>query len=47
MQIMKRAAQRAFDSMAASGGIRLAVDVVPHQQFAEWGLHRIERAEEI
>ena len=41
------AAQRAFDSLAQPGGIRMAVDVDPHQQFAEWGLTRIEAADDL
>jgi hypothetical protein len=43
----REAAQRAFDSLAAKGGIRLAVDVDPHEQFAAWGLTRIESEEEV
>lgn len=45
--IDREAAQRAFDSMASPGGIRLAVDVDPHAQFAEWGLSRIEFEEPV
>ena len=40
------AAQRAFESLAQPGGIRMAVDVDPHEQFAEWGLERIESEDE-
>ena len=36
------AAQRAFDSLHAPGGIRMAVDVDPHEQFVAWGLTPIE-----
>ena len=41
----REAAQRAFDSLNAPGGLRMAVDVDPHEQFAEWGLTRIETEE--
>jgi len=43
----REAAQRAFDSLNAAGGLRMAVDVDPHQQFAEWGLSRIETADDL
>ena len=43
----REAAQRAFESLAQPGGIRMAVDVDPHQQFAEWGLSRIEAADDL
>ena len=43
----REAAQRAFDSLAAPGGVRMAVDVDPHAQFAEWGLSRIETEEDL
>ena len=43
----REAAQRAFDSLAQPGGIRMAVDVDPHKQFAEWGLTRIEAADDL
>jgi hypothetical protein len=43
----REAAQRAFESLAQPGGIRLAVDVDPHEQFAAWGLTRIESEEEV
>jgi hypothetical protein len=46
-ELDREAAQRAFDSLAAKGGIRLAVDVDPHEQFAEWDLARIESEEEV
>ncbi len=45
--IDREAAQRAFDSMAQPGGIRLAVDVDPHAQFKQWGLSRIKTEEEV
>ncbi len=45
--IDREAAQRAFDSMAQPGGIRLAVDVDPHEQFKQWGLSRIKTEEEV
>ncbi len=45
--IDREAAQRAFDSMASPGGIRLAVDVDPHAQFKQWGLSRIKTEEEV
>ncbi len=38
----REAAQRAFDSLNTAGGIQMAVDVDPHEQFAEWGLVRKE-----
>lgn len=34
----REAAQRAFNSLGTPGGIRIAFDVSPHEQFAEWGL---------
>lgn len=34
----REAAQRAFGTLSTQGGIRLAVDVDPHDQFTEWGL---------
>lgn len=43
----REAAQRAFDSLAAPGGVRMAVDVDPHAQFAEWGLTRIKTDDEL
>ena len=43
----REAAQRAFDSLHAPGGMRMAVDVDPHQQFQEWGLNRIESEEPV
>ena len=43
----REAAQRAFDSLAQPGGVRMAVDVDPHEQFEEWGLTRIEAADDL
>ncbi len=43
----REAAQRAFDSLNQSGGIQMAVDVDPHQQFADWGLERIPQEQGI
>ncbi len=41
------AAQRAFDSLGQPGGVLMAVDVDPHEQFAAWGLTRIETEDPI
>lgn len=38
-------AQQAFDSLNTSGGVLMAVNVDPHQQFADWGLTRIPAEE--
>ena len=41
------AAQRAFESMAQLGGIMMAVDVDPHEQFAAWGFARIPTEDDL
>lgn len=41
------AAQRAFDTLNQPGGIKSAVDVDPHQQFADWGLEPIPIEDDI
>lgn len=46
-QLDREAAQRAFDSLGQPGGILMVVDVDPHEQFAEWGLSRIETEEDL
>lgn len=43
----REAAQRAFDSLNQPGGILMAVDVDPHEQFQEWGLSGIESEEPV
>jgi hypothetical protein len=37
----REAAQRAFDTLNTSGGLLMATDVDPHEQFAAWGLEPI------
>lgn len=41
----RTAAEDAFASINQPGGILMAIDVDPHQQFAEWGLERIPQKE--
>jgi hypothetical protein len=43
----REAAQRAFDSTAQPGGIMMAVDVDPHEQFKAWGLTRIATEDDL
>jgi hypothetical protein len=43
----REAAQRAFDSLNMPGGMLMAVDVNPHEQFAAWGLAPIPTEEPI
>lgn len=40
-------AQAAFDTLNTPEGIWMAVDVDPHEQFAEWGLTRIPTEEPV
>lgn len=43
----REAAQRAFDTLNTSGGLLMATDVDPHEQFAVWGLGPIPTEEPI
>lgn len=43
----REAAQRAFDTLNTSGGLLMATDVDPHEQFAAWGLEPIPSEEPI
>lgn len=43
----REAAQRALDSLNQAGGMLMAVDVDPHEQFAAWGLTRIPTEDEL
>lgn len=43
----REAAQRAFGTLNTSGGLLMATDVDPHEQFAAWGLEPIPSEEPI
>ncbi|MGM0614769.1 MAG: hypothetical protein ACQES7_04320 [Pseudomonadota bacterium] len=43
----REAAQRGFDSLNSEGGILMAVDVDPHEQFKAWGLEPIPTEDEL
>jgi hypothetical protein len=40
-------AESAFATLGTDSGILLAIDVNPHEQFAEWGMSRIESEDEL